>query len=482
MSKKKPQKKTYNVTWIFSAILAAEVITGLLLILALAKLNLLQTWQLVIVTIVLCGLFVLNLYKLLFSHKSGRLAKTICLVLAIILTIASAFGFKYIQRANNFIDDITGKKYEQQTYEVRTLKKSGLDSIDKLSNQKIGFLSTNPNLDATKTTLSERLDYEAENYAEIGTMLLDIYDNKIPAVVINQSYLDFLAETDFTFEEDSQVVYTFEITVEQLDIHKNTSMTDPFIIYISGSDSLGPITQVARSDVNIVAVVNPKQGKILLVNIPRDYYVQLHGTVGLKDKLTHAGIYGINMSKTTINDLLGIEIDHTVKVGFSTVINVVDAIDGIDIYSDTAFRAVQDGTVCNFKKGNQYVNAKCALAFARTRKAYASGDRHRGQNQQQVLTKIIEKITTPKYLARYPQILDAAKGSFETSLTADQISAFGRFQLAELTRWKVESIALDGEGAMLPTYSMGPSDPRWVMIPDESTVDTAKKRIAEYLK
>ena len=252
---------------------------------------------------------------------------------------------------------------------------------------------------------------------------------------------------------------------------------EPFILYISGSDSRGDITETARSDVNILVIVNPKTFKILLVSIPRDYYVQLHGTTGTKDKLTHAGVYGIDMSKNTIQDLLGIKINYTVKVGFNTLLKVVDAVDGVDIDSDTAFKRGD----CNFIKGKQHLNSECALAYARERYTYSSGDRHRGQNQQQILTALIHKVSDPHYLVRYPKILEAAQDSFEASLTFDEITSFARYQLSELRGWRVESISLDGTGAMLPTYSMG-AQPLYVMQPDMKTVTNAQKKIAEYLK
>ena len=209
-----------------------------------------------------------------------------------------------------------------------------------------------------------------------------------------------------------------------------------------------------------MAVVNPKQGKILLVSIPRDTYVQLHNTTGLKDKLTHAGIYGIIVSKATIEDFLEIKIDHTLKVGFEAVVKVVDELDGIDIESEQAMTlkaSTEGGTkVCDYIVGKQHVDGDCALRFARERKSYQTGDRHRGENQQQVITSIISKLSSSKdYLLKAPAILDAAADLFETTLERDDIIAFIRLQLTNSINWKVESIAIDGAGTMEPTYSMG---------------------------
>lgn len=288
-----------------------------------------------------------------------------------------------------------------------------------------------------------------------------------------------------SFASDTRVIYTFSVELDNdgIAIPDKQITKEPFVLYISGSDSRTGIQAVARSDVNILAVVNPNQGKILLVSIPRDMYVQLHDTVGLKDKLTHAGVYGINMSKTTIEDFLGINIDYTMKVGFETVVEVVDRLDGIDIESDRAMKLkAENGEICEYIQGKQHVNGACALRFARERKSYETGDRHRGENQQQVIVGIIGRLSSSKdYLLRIPSILDAAADLFETTISRDNVSDFVRMQLVDGTKWEVESISVDGTGAYQPTYSMGANRPLYVMIPNDDTVKSARNKINEYL-
>ena len=283
------------------------------------------------------------------------------------------------------------------------------------------------------------------------------------------------------------MIYTFEIELEgeAVDVSDKEITTEPFIVYISGSDSRTGVKTTARSDVNIVAVVNPKKSKILLVSIPRDTYVQLHETTGIKDKLTHAGVYGINMSKTTIEDFLNIKIDHTIKVSFDTVIKVVDELDGIEINSDQEMSLKAEGKnkTCHYVVGAQQVDGDCALRFARERKSYETGDRHRGENQQQVITSIINKISNSRnYLLKVPEILNIAADSFETTFERSDVTKFIRMQLADSADWKVESIAVDGTGTMAPTYSMGANLPLYVMIPHAESVDNAVNKINEYLK
>ena len=179
-------------------------------------------------------------------------------------------------------------------------------------------------------------------------------------------------------------------------------------------------------------------------------------------------------------DLFGIDINYTTKVSFGTVVSVVDALGGIEINSDQEFTAWTDKK-CHIKQGVQTLDSSCALAYSRERYAYSSGDRHRVQNQQDVTEAILKKLSDPHYLSKYPKILKAAEGSFETSMSYDMITEFAKTQLASLHPWTIEKISVDGTGAMLPTYSMG-AQKLYVMIPDQSTVDAAKAKITEYLQ
>lgn len=303
----------------------------------------------------------------------------------------------------------------------------------------------------------------------------------ITAAPVFMFFRYYSAITDFIKGATKKDEGTSEQQPNESEEEKINFGATPIVVYISGSDSRTSVQDTsARSDVNILAVINPTTGKVLLVSTPRDYYVQLHGTTGLRDKLTHAGIYGIDMSRQTIEDLLNVKVDKTVKVSFDALKAIVDAIDGIDIYSDQNFTASTNKS-CSFITGTQHVNGTCALAFSRERYSYATGDRHRGQNQQQVISKILEKATTPAYLLRLPEILRAADGLFETSFTYSEILDMIKFQLFSGPSWNVESISLDGTGSMQPTYSM-PGQSLYVMIPNDATIATAQAKITQYLK
>ena len=473
------KRKVFNI--LKYIVLILFTLMSLYLIYSVNKLNILKTLYFIGVCAIILLIWLLITINLL-KNNSKIVSKVILCILSIILSCGYFMAVRYTNQAIKFVEDMTKINYETQNYSVLVLY-DNYNSIEELNSKKIGFISTNINLDETKDKLKKEISYKSKEYEDVGSLIAGIYNNEIDALVIDESYIDLLEEYEVAFINESKSIYSFDIKVKKKDTRKKVNINEePFILYISGTDSRTTVSDTARSDVNIVTVINPKTNKILLVSIPRDYYVQLHDTIGVKDKLTHAGVYGVEKSITTIEDLLSIDINYYGKVSFNTVVNIVDTIDGIDIYSDLQFNAVAlDKSVCTYVEGINHLNGQCALRFARERKSYLTGDRHRGQNQQAVITAIIDKLKNPKYLVKYNDILGAANGTFETDLTYEEITSFVKYQLSELRNWQVESISLDGTGAMEPTYSMG-SQRLYVMIPDQSTIDYAKVKINEYLE
>lgn len=260
-------------------------------------------------------------------------------------------------------------------------------------------------------------------------------------------------------------------------------MQEPFTIYISGVDTRADeLKERALSDVNIVLTVNPQTHRVLMTFIPRDYYVFLHGIeTNLRDKLTHAGtVGGVALSKATIEDVLGIKIDHYIKVNFSFVRQLVDAVGGITLVSDTDFTAWTDKS-CHFAMGENRVDGRCALAFARERMSYDSGDNHRGENQEQVIAKLVEAISQSDLLAKYSEVLQALEGTFETSLPRAAITGLVKAQLDGMPIWTAEAVNLRGTGSMQATYSY-PGQALYVAIPDETSIAEAKMKIEETLQ
>ena len=478
----KTSKPRTKVEIILSVIaLLAEAGAGALLIYGLLKLNILQEWQNYCIIVVMSLLFIFTLRKLT-KRKARKGTRIFCIVLAFLLAGAYGYAYWHVNNIVGFIEDITKDNTEQIEYSVAVLKGSSVKNVDQLKGKKLGFQSTDLHLEQAKSTLKGSLNYTDTDYTDLANMFIGLENKSLDGIVLASSYLDILKEDSKEYYDKLTIIYTFNIEIEKEE--KETAKIDiqnqPFIVYLSGTDSRSTVRATARSDVNMLMIINPKTNKILLVSVPRDYYVQLHGTTGTKDKLTHAGVYGIEMSKNTMADLFGVDIAHTIKVSFATVERLVDAVDGIDIYSDQRIRTWGTPSY-TIDKGNVHLDGKKALAFARERHSYASGDRHRVENQQTVLTAIFNKATSLQYIVNYTRLLDAIKGTFQTSLSYDEITNFAKMQLNTMKKWQIESYSLNGKGASMPTYSMG-SQKLYVMIPDQKTVDEAKTKIQEALK
>ena len=263
----------------------------------------------------------------------------------------------------------------------------------------------------------------------------------------------------------------------------NKITKEPFVVYLSGVDTRGDLTDKARSDVNIIAAVNPVTKQVVLINTPRDYYVDLAGT-NSKDKLTHAGLYGVQTSMDTLGNLYGVDVQHYIRINFAGFINIIDALGGVDVYSDQAFTSVgspgyYDPTT--FVEGWNHLDGKAALAFARERHAFKTGDVQRGINQMKVIDAMLNKIKSPALLMGFTKILDAVSDSFVTSLSQNQISALVRMQLSDFAEWNIERYTVTGSsGSSTKCYS-AKGQKLYVMKPDEASVAKAKEMIAAVL-
>ena len=443
------------------------------------KLNILPAKYLIIGFSILILVTIVLLFGI-FSKKH-KVFRTLSFIIMLLLNVFSCFAINYLNNTYHFINS-TQSKYDTLNYSVIVLKDSNYTSIDNLKDKTVSYLNDGYNLDI-KNELNFKITYTEkliDDFTKIENLLKE---KEIDAVVIEDSYLTLINEESSEFRENTKIIDTFQIKVKT---HKESSDTsileNPFILYISGIDQYGNVNTVrGRSDVNQLVVVNPKTNHILLVNTPRDYYVRLAGTIGLKDKLTHAGIYGINKSIDTLEDLYDININHYLRVNFNTLVKVVDVIGGIDVYSDKTFNSfhIKGWTV---SKGLNHFNGKEALAYSRERYAYIDGDHHRGRNQQDVITAIINKITTSKVLiSKYNSILNVLDGSFQTDISTSGITSFIKYQLDKMPSWKVESIAVSGCNSYNYTYSMGYNYKLYVMEPDYDSIETAKEKIKEVL-
>ena len=273
---------------------------------------------------------------------------------------------------------------------------------------------------------------------------------------------------------DAKAENTEEVTTEEP--FKLSSGSDCFTVYISGIDTYGSVNTRSRSDVNILAVVNTTTGKIQLINTPRDYYVPLPISNGSRDKLTHAGIYGIEVSEGTIADLYGIQIDYYLRMNFTSFIKIVDELGGIDVNSEYDFSVGG----FHYNKGINHLNGEQALGFARERHSFNTGDVQRGKDQMEVIKGVIQKLSSKEMLTNFDSILAAISDSIQTDMPTDTMYSLVRYQLENNLTWSVDSYTVTGYDASNTTFSM-PGFYAYVMVPNEDTVNEAKQLIADTL-
>lgn len=469
----KNQNKKFNLYLkINSLILAWMVITTILII---AKYDILPIKYL---APIICGMILISTL-LIFLMNKRTIKKKIKLVTSIIsiffILIFTVILF-YLNKTFNFLNNLGSDGYIIENYSVVVLNNNIYNDINDIQNKQLGYYKNETShIEEALEQLKEVVDttnIETNNYDE---MIEKLYNQEIESIIIEESYRDIIEETRETFSDDTKVIYQIEVKIEIENIAKNVDVkNETFNIYISGIDTYGNISSVSRSDVNIIATINPTTHQILLTTIPRDYYVQLDGTTGYKDKLTHAGIYGIDKSIKTLEKLLDIDINYYVKVNFSSVEKIIEVLGGVDVYSEYTFTGTS-GTY--FKTGYNHVNGGQALEFARTRKTIAGGDRTRGKNQQALIQAILNKAMSKEIITKYTSILSSLEGTFQTNMPTEKMTEIIKNQINEMSSWNVTSISLDGANGSEYTYSY-PSQKLYVMIPYEETIENAKNKIA----
>ena len=482
MSKKKSNPKKKKKINIFSRV--TGVVFDILLIVLLGLIiymDVLPTkyFALVMGVLLFIGL-IINL--ILFIPKVKSNLKIPTNVFAIIFSVVFGLGINYLYNTVDFLGNITSSGYQVENYYVVVLDNETFFKLEDLKGYKMGIhITENDTYTKARKQIEEKIKTKNIDYEDTIKLANDLLEEEVDAIFISESYKAHLDEELENFKSSTKVLDTISIKTKTKNIAKKVEVTEEsFNIYISGIDTFGTISSVSRSDVNMIVTVNPNTHEILLTSIPRDYYVQLDGTKGLRDKLTHAGIYGVNKSIKTIENLFGIEINYYVKVNFTTVVDVVDIIGGIDVYSDASFTAWTDNTV-KVKKGNNHFNGKQALAFSRERYAYKEGDRHRVKNQQDVLTAIMNKILSSKTLiSKYNSLLNTLEGSFQTNMDMNSITSLVKKQIDKMPSWTIISQSVNGTDKQEYTHSY-PGQKLYVMEPDMETVKTAKIKIEEVL-
>ncbi len=430
--------------------------------------------------LVLCILLILfaAIFSSLILAKRGVKKRAIGTVLSILYIILLVLIIIYELNTIGFLKKLGFPNYKTENYSVLVLENSNIEELKNLDKKTIGSLEFNSEgLKKAKKHIEKDISPEFITNDNITELKETFLANEVEGMLIENSILTLINESDPKFNKEYKVIDEFSIDIQTEDTAEEVDITQQaFNVYISGIDTYGLVSSVSRSDVNMVITVNPKTHKILITSIPRDYYVTL-ASKNAKDKLTHAGIYGIEESVATIENLLDIEINYNVKVNFSSVIDIVDALGGVNVYSKYSFTS-QDGYA--FTKGYNFVDGKKALSFVRERKSFNGGDRVRVENQAAMIEAIINKAISPSIITKYTSLLNALSGSFMTNLETNDITEFIKMQIDKMPSWEIENISLNGTDALDYTYSYGGTK-LYVMYPDNETVINATTKINEVL-
>lgn len=496
------RKKKKNKRPISKFMTIFMIISLALLIFQIIKLNLLPAKLIVLVSLVMVILCLIILLILHFKAKKF-LPRLLAGFITLCMCVGLAYGNYFIYKTDNTFDVVTSlADSKATTTSIVVLKSSSIKKESGLKGKKIGTI-----LDMDKKPTKRMLDdlnkdnikYTTKDYSNLDELMEAFYSGEVDAICLNEKYRDILHETQayFTFQTDTRIVHQ---NVHYTKVEKNDNPSDPvndiskdaFTVLVSGNDSYGTLQDSnTRSDANLLLTVNPKTGTILMTSIPRDYYVELvcpeddpelACPEGSYDKLTHSGLMGIKSTEETIEKALGIKINYNVRINFSSVVNLVDALDGIDLdikkgeEVDIFYVNSQPG----LSVGKHHVDGETALAFARERHAYADGDNQRVRNQQKVFKAIFNRIVSPKMITNYGKFMDAIAVAFDTNLSGDEISKFVKYELDNMLNWKIESYAIVAE----PDYQFCYQSQSYASVVAQNDVmnEVAKKKIQAVLK
>lgn len=420
----------------------------------------------------------------LVRNRQRRKLQIAGTLLTAIMLAASLIAGYYITRTINTVQKVVDASVERSTVSFYSLQSNPAESLEEMSDSAFGILKA-LDRDNTEQTLQQ---VEAEHNLTLTTVEFDdlmsladaLLDGSVDGIVLNEAYLTLYEETAGyeNFPSQLKTISTRQVEHVVEPEPEEAESDDPIInILISGSDTRNDvIDQRGRSDVNIIASINTETHQILLISTPRDYFVPLDvGVEDAYDKLTHAGIYGMDVLKGTLENLYGINIDYYFRINFTGFVDVIDALGGIDVYSDYEFDSRFDNKDYHFQQGVNKLNGEQALVFARTRYAFKEGDRQRGDNQLEIVKAVLNKAVSPTILTKYLTILDNIQNCIDTSIPYDVLANLVRKQLEDNASWSIESFSVNGSDARSTTYSM--NQQLYVMIPDEATVQEAKEKL-----
>ena len=473
MQKKKKLKLKKSVLFKSFAFLVGLV--SLIVFIQFLRLGLLP-WKYLILILVILLLINLGLYFLLASKNYKK--RMIGTFFSIFFVILYLVGITYQNATLSFLKNVTSLEIQTETYQVYVKNTAEVQSLSDLSGTVFGYVPNQSGMNQAIEEIEKTSKPKMTEVDNISSLVSELLNGECDAIVLEKAEAMLHQEMNEDFKESTKLLTSIDIQVEKESIMKDVSVTkEPFSIYVTGVDTYDGIHTIARSDVNMVVTVNPTTHQILLVSIPRDYYVQIAGTSGLKDKLTHAGLKGVDTSIKTIEQLLEMDIHYYAKFNFTALIELVDAVGGITVDSPFAFTAdykEEEHIYYEFQKGLNELNGHQALAYVRERYSLREGDVARARHQQQVIEALIQKASSTTILTRYADILKSMEGNFVTNMSMKNISSFIQMQIDEMPTWTVETMVLSGSDSYELTASF-PDLYSAVMIPDDSMKEAIQK-------
>ena len=466
-------KRSVNI-----ALLTIYVLLGGFLLFLIFRHNILAFRYLNVITAAVVILVALASLLLIIYRKAEKFT-IFFLTLAILVSSVSFFALQQFVGFTSHINSTSN--YSEYSMSVVVLKESDVHNVTQLDSVTGPTDTDNENIQKLiadiKTSQSKELTVEqSTSYLAAYTSLVS---GEAKAIVLNSVFENIIESEYPDYASKIRKIYTKNITKEVAapKVSKNKS----FNVYVSGIDTYGPISSVSRSDVNILMTVNRDSKKILLTTTPRDSYVPIaDGGNNQKDKLTHAGIYGVDSSIHTLENLYGVDINYYVRLNFTSFLKLIDLLGGVDVYNDQEFTS-RHGKF-HFPVGNVHLDSEQALGFVRERYSLADGDRDRGRNQQKVIVAIIQKLTSTEALKNYSDIIQGLQDSLQTNMPIETMMDLVNAQLESGGSYKVNSQDLKGTGRMgLPSYAM-PDSNLYMMEIDDSSLATAKSAIQDVME
>lgn len=456
-----------------------QLAATLVFVAALFVLNMLPMKFLMVIITALLLAWVIPLASQLISKKKAIAGK----VFSVFMSIVLIFGSYYIFKTNGTVKEISGGDKKVDKMVVAVLADNPADKIQDAKDYTFGvqYAMKGDDIKATVTMINEKLGSEIATveYGSMNDQASALHDGKVQAIIYNDAYTAILEESFEGYSDSVKIIYSHEITSKLENKAAEVEVKDDsFAVYISGIDVYGAIETNSRSDVNIIAIVNPTTHQVLLVTTPRDFYVEIPGVSGgQRDKLTHAGIYGVDASMSTLEQLYDTNIDFYARVNFTSLVQMVDALGGVDVNSEQTFTTSEDaGLVINVVQGQNHFNGQQALAFSRERMNVDGGDFQRGKNQQAVITAMIKKAISPAILTGANGILGSISGNVDTNMTQEQIQELIKGQLSSGAAWNIKSMAVSGTGDNQECFS-APGNVLYVTQPDQNSINEIKAAI-----